>query len=246
LQPEVARIFDQTHTLVAACSGPCWMAILLLQATWDFLIRGGFVMAPIALGSIIALTFALERAWSLQRRRIVPARFVSVVRDQTQRGRIDEAMALCAANDSPIAAVLHAGLRHAGAGRAAVREAMEDRGRREAAQLERFTGILGTVATVSPLLGLLGTVTGMIETFQRVTTSVEASAQVSAGALAGGIWEALITTAAGLTVAIPALLAYRLIVSHIDRLTIEMEAIALETLDALFPPPPAGGSRDEK
>ncbi len=218
----------------------------MLQATIDFLARGGPVMVPIALCSVLALTLALERAWSLRRTRVLPSRFVAVVRDQVSRGLVAEALALCSSNDSPVAAVLHAGLRHAGGGREAVREALEDRGRREAIELERFAGVIGTIATVTPLLGLLGTVTGMIDTFQGVTQSVSASAQMSAGALASGIWEALITTAAGLAVAIPAFLAYRLVMARVDRLTVELEAISLDLLDALFAPPEWRGPREER
>lgn len=193
-------------------------------------------MVPIGLCSVGAVTIALERFWTLQRRKIVPPRFVEVVRDQLARGRFDEATALCASTDAPIAAILHAGLRHVAGGRAAVREAMEDRGRREAVGLERFMGLLGTLASVSPLLGLLGTVTGMIETFQRVSTSATGAGGVSAGALASGIWEALITTAAGLTVAIPAYLLYRVIIARVDHLTVELESTSLEALDLMFVP----------
>ena len=213
----------------------------MIQDTFEFLARGGPIMGVIAFASVSALAIFIERLWSLQRHRIVPARFVHVVRDLLTRGRLDEARNVCSTNDSSIAVILHAGLRHAGGGRALIREAMQDRGRREAAELERFTGALGSIATVSPLLGLLGTITGMIKTFQRVNETVAQTGDVSPGALASGIWEALVTTAAGLAVAIPAFLAYRFIIAKVDRLVIDLEEVSLDMVDLMVDTPAGGG-----
>ena len=154
-------------------------------------------------------------------------------------GKIDEAQAVCASNDSALSAVLLAGMKRAGGHRDLVRESMQDRGRREAQELERFTGLLGTIATISPLLGLLGTILGMIKTFRQVNATLD-TGEVSAGALATGIWEALITTAAGLCVAIPAFLAYRFIIGRIDYLVADLEEVALDAVDLMADPERGG------
>jgi len=208
----------------------------VIQETFEFLARGGPIMGVIGFASVAALAIFIERMWSLQRHRIVPARFVHLVRDQLTRGRVDEARSLCSSNDSSIAVILHAGLRHVGGTRALIREAMQDRGRREAAELERFTGALGSIATIAPLLGLLGTITGMIKTFQRVNETVAQTGDVSPGALASGIWEALVTTAAGLAVAIPAFLAYRFVIARVDRLVLDLEEVSLDMVDLMIEP----------
>lgn len=215
-----------------------------MKETFEFLALGGPVMALIGLASVVALAIFIERMWSLQRRRIVPPRFVHLIRDLLARHRIDEARQLCASHDVAIATIARAGLEHVDGGRALVREAMQDRGRREAAELERHMGLLGAIATVSPLLGLLGTITGMIKTFRSVNETVSTNGEVMAGALANGIWEALITTAAGLAVAIPAYLAYRLITARIDSLVIDLEEVSLDLVDLMLldakPDPEAG------
>jgi biopolymer transport protein ExbB len=207
-----------------------------MENSFELLSRGGPVMVLIGVLSVVAVTLLLERLYTLQRRRIVPARLVQLVRDHVERGEIDEARQLCSTSDAPIAAILHAGLRRADAGRVVVREVMQDRGRREMAEMERFTGALGGIATISPLLGLLGTILGMIRTFQQVNNTVAASGQVAPGALANGIWEALITTAAGLAVAIPTFVFYRWIIARIDRLGLDMEEISLELAERMTAP----------
>lgn len=189
-------------------------------------------MVPIALCSVVALAIFIERMIVLQRHRIVPARFVALVREHIAAGRLAEAAALCKASDTGIAAVILAGLNQAAAPREVIRELMQDRGRRELSNLERFTNMLGAVVTLSPLLGLLGTVTGMIATFQTIAGSSD-EGPISPGALASGIWEALITTAAGLTVAIPAFVLYRIVMSRVDTLVGEMEEISLETAELI-------------
>lgn len=202
----------------------------------DFLELGGPLMIVIAIGSLIATTVFFERLWALQRRRVVPARLLELVMASLRDGKTDEARGLCASSESALASVLGAGLTHAGQSRARIREALEDRGRHEAARLERYLNVIGSVATVSPLLGLLGTITGMIKTFQQVTENVQNSS-MTAGVLANGIWEALVTTAAGLSVAIPAFLAHRYLTSRVDRLVGDLEEAGLGALDLLSPAP---------
>ena len=112
---------------------------------------------------------------------------------------------------------------------------MQDRGRREAAELENYIGALGAIVTISPLLGLLGTITGMIETFQGVTDTVAATGSVNANSLAGGIWEALVTTAAGLMVAIPAFVVHRILLSRVDGLVADLEEASLDLGELICP-----------
>lgn len=196
---------------------------------WDLFQRGGILMYFIAGCSVIALAVLLERLWSLRRRRVIPASFIGKVRELVAGDHTSEAQVLCQNDPSSIAAVFAGGLRHLGAPRNQIKEALEEAGRHEAASLERYVGVIGTVAAISPLLGLLGTVTGMIRVFQDITVQGVGNP----ADLASGIWEALITTAYGLVVAIPALVAYRYLGSRVDQLTLEMEEEALELVELM-------------
>lgn len=220
-----------------------------MTEVYEFLARGGWLMVPIAFASVVALGLFAERLWQLQRNKALPGRFLEVVTRLLKQERFQEAEALCHGNDSHVARVLEAGIRYAGRDREVVTSVMEEAGQREVFFMERFTGGLGAVATVAPLLGLLGTVTGMITVFQRVVNNAGSGQPVDPGGLANGIWEALLTTAAGLAVAIPAYLAYRYILSIIDRYAIEMSEVALRATEYLVPegqrPTLHGGYEDE-
>lgn len=205
-----------------------------MSEVFALLSKGGWLMIPIVLCSVFGLTFFLERMFKLQRSKVLPARFLDVVDRLLRERRFSDAEALCNKNDSPVAAVLGAGIRYAGRDRDLIKEVMEETGRREVFLLERFTNALGSIATISPLLGLLGTVLGMIRMFQRVVTAAQGDAsRIDVGLLATGIWQALLTTAAGLTVAIPVFLAYRYVLSRIDRYAVEIEDIGLKAVEML-------------
>ena len=193
--------------------------------------KGGPVMIPIILGSIIGLAIIAERFWALvlRRSRIMPRGLLAEVQDRLGRGEINEAITACKRDDSSLARILLAGLRYQGAGREIIRESLEDVGRREASELERYLALLGTITAVEPLLGLLGTVTGMIKMFG----VIGAEGPGNPAHLAVGIAEALITTAGGLTVAIPCYLSYRWFLSRVQRIVQEMEDHALGLLDQL-------------
>lgn len=197
----------------------------------DLFMRGGVLMWFIGACSVGALAVLFERLWSLRRARVVPQSFVATLRDLIVKGQKAEAQVLSENNSSSIAAVLAVVLKNRAAGRGAMKEAALETGRREAIALERFLGVLGTVAAIAPLLGLLGTVTGMIRVFQDVTTSGIGNP----ADLASGIWEALITTAYGLIVAIPALVAYRYLLSRSDSLVMDMEEETSALIDLLSP-----------
>ncbi len=206
-----------------------------MSEAYQFLAKGGVLMIPILLCSVVALGIFLERLWALRRVRVIPPTFVQKVTKHIHTGDFDRAQDLCDRSPSGVASIVGAGLRHSGKDRATIKEVMEESGRRVASDLERGIGILSSVAAIGPLLGLLGTVTGMIKVFQRVVNQVGADGggQVNAGALAGGIWEALITTAAGLSVAIVAFLMFKAVTSIIDRLLVEMEERALDLAESM-------------
>lgn len=206
-----------------------------MNEVYEFLAQGGVLMIPILASSVVALAFFLERLWALQESRVIPPRFVDVLRGKLEEDRFSEAESLCQTNESPIAAILEAGVQHAGCTRAVIKEVMLEKGEREVFFLERFINALGAIATVTPLMGLLGTVIGMIDVFQGVVNQASQGGAVNAGAMANGIWTALITTAAGLTVAIPVYLAYRYIMGRIDRYAVELEDVALEMAEYLVP-----------
>jgi len=202
---------------------------------YEYLVKGGILMIPILACSVVGLAVVFERAWTLRTGRNIPRELVRRSEDLVRRGQIEEAMALCRRSRSPMGAVIQAALKNAGQGRDAVKEAAEEVGRREAAHLERYVGVLGTVANVAPLLGLLGTVSGMIKAF----TVISVQGVGNPASLAAGISEALITTAAGLSVAIPAFVAYRYFLGKLDRVILELEQYALHFVDLVKSAQPA-------
>ena len=214
---------------------------------YQYLVKGGILMVPILACSIIGLAVFFERLWTLRPSRNIPRPLLRRSEDLVRRGQVDEAMALCRRSRSPMGRVINAALKNAGLGREAIKEAVQEVGRREAATLERYVGILGTVANVSPLLGLLGTVSGMIKAF----TVISVQGVGNPASLAGGISEALITTAAGLSVAIPTFVAYRYFIGKTDRLVLELEQHAIHFVDlvkqpaAPLPPAPETELADE-
>ena len=195
----------------------------------EIVIAGGWVMVPIILCSVVAAAIILERLWTLQPRRVVPAELSRQVWEWVSGNQLNHQHLQELRASSPLGQILAASLASRQQDRATLKEIVEDTGRHVVHDLERYLNTLGTIAAVSPLLGLLGTVTGMIRTF---------SALMSGGtgdpaSLAGGISEALITTEAGLMVAIPALIAYRYLRGRVDALVVQMEKEAIALVDAL-------------
>nr|VFJ87261.1 MAG: biopolymer transport protein ExbB [Candidatus Kentron sp. LFY]VFJ87729.1 MAG: biopolymer transport protein ExbB [Candidatus Kentron sp. LFY]VFK14491.1 MAG: biopolymer transport protein ExbB [Candidatus Kentron sp. LFY] len=190
---------------------------------------GGFVMLPILLCSIVATAIILERFWSLRRKRIVPDNLVVEVWQRAKQGRIDEEHIHLLRQSSPLGRILAAGLDDRHSSREIMKESIEEAGRHVVHSLERYLNTLGTIAAIAPLLGLLGTVIGMIKVFAVITVQGIGNP----GVLASGISEALITTAAGLTVAIPTLIFYRYFRGKIDGLVVDMEQEALKMIEVL-------------
>ena len=190
---------------------------------------GGPVMVPIILASIIAAAIFLERLWTLQQRRVLPAELTEKVWKWVEQRQIQDKHIAALQQNSPLGKILAAGLANRHRDRSIIKEAIEDTGRHVVHELERFIGTLGTIASISPLLGLLGTVIGMIRTFNAIRTEGVGDP----AALGGGIAEALITTAAGLSVAIPALLAYKFLRGRVDSLVVQMEKESIKLVQAM-------------
>ncbi|NNJ79334.1 MAG: MotA/TolQ/ExbB proton channel family protein [Xanthomonadales bacterium] len=186
-------------------------------------------MAPIILCSIISLTIIIERAWSLQRKKVVPGDLGAQVQDWASRHELDRRHLEQLREGSVLGRVLGAGLVNRHRSRHLIKEAIEDTGRHVVHELERFLNTLGTIAGISPLLGLLGTVIGMIKVF----SSIMVHGVGDANQLAGGISEALITTAAGLTVAIPSFFFYRYYKGKVEAYVVSMEEQAINLIEAI-------------
>ncbi len=196
---------------------------------FEIIKSGGIVMVPIILCSIVASAIALERLWTLRGQRVVPQELTDKVWQWVENRALSDKQILALQTHSPLGRVLAAGLANRHRDRVVMMEAIEDAGRHVAHDLERYLNALGTVASISPLLGLLGTVTGMIRTFKAITVAGIGNPT----AMASGIAEALITTAAGLIVAIPAFVVYRYLRGKVDALVIQMEKESLKLVQAI-------------
>ncbi len=195
----------------------------------DIVKSGGWLMAPIILCGIITMGIILERFWTLRQKRVVPEDLTAKVWGWVKRDTLDQRQIQALHQGSPLGRILAAGLINRDRDRSVMKESIEDTGRHVVHELERYLDTLSTIAAISPLLGLLGTVFGMIRAFVAITAQGVGNPQV----LAGGIAEALITTAAGLSVAIPALIGYRYYRNRVDSLVVEMEKEAIKLVEAL-------------
>jgi biopolymer transport protein ExbB len=200
----------------------------LLQIFHD----GGLMMYPIALCSFVLTVFAFERFIHLRNGRVIPRPFVKRLIEQLQQQQIDrdEAIELCERNPSPMAAIMCAGVKRYGRSAVEIEQAVLDAGERESNQLRKYMRLLSAISNVAPLLGMLGTVLGMIQSFNDISGS---QAMGRPDMLAGGISQALLTTAAGLLVAIPAYLLYIYFLGRTDRLTMEMDGFAQKLVEVI-------------
>ncbi len=190
---------------------------------------GGWLMYPILLCSVIAAAIVAERLWTLQRKKVIPEKLMTGIWTLLSKDQLTENNILAIEKGSPLGRVLAAGLVNRHLSRELVRESIEESGRFVAHELEKYLNTLGTISTITPLLGLLGTVIGMIKVFTAITV-------VGVGdpaTLAGGISEALITTASGLSIAIPSLIFYRYLKRKIDELIVGMEQEAMKLVEVL-------------
>ena len=196
---------------------------------WEIVRAGGPFIWPIILCSIALVGIVLERLWTLQRKRVLPQDLIKKVSELADRNQVNPKVIEALEKNSPLGRVLAAALANRHRGREIMMERVEDTGRHVVHELERFLNSLGTIASISPLLGLLGTVSGIINSFKAVMLGGMGDPRM----LAGGISEALVTTAGGLAVAIPAFIAYRYLRGKVERIVIDMEKIAVQFADSL-------------
>jgi biopolymer transport protein ExbB len=195
----------------------------------EMVTAGGWLMLPILLCSIAALGICIERLITLNADRISPPHLLAKVWTQLKNNEMDAPKLRTLRASSPLGQILAAGLGNAHLGRDVMKESIQEAASHVVHDLERYLNALGTIAAVTPLLGLLGTVVGMIKVF----TEIMAQGTGNASVLAGGISEALITTAAGLSVAIPSLIMHRYFVGRIDTIVISLEQETIKLVDAL-------------
>ena len=190
---------------------------------------GGWLMVLIVLCSIVVLAICIERLFTLNPKKIAPPHLLATVWKQLKAGEMDASRLKTLKQSSPLGRILAAGLSNAYHGREVMKESIQEAAQHVVHDLERYLNTLGTIAAIAPLLGLLGTVVGMIKVLAEIMSQGTGNASV----LAGGISEALITTAAGLTVAIPALAMHRYFVGKIDAIVVELEQETIKLVDAL-------------
>ena len=196
---------------------------------YHILAAGGWVMPFIVICSVLALAIAIERHFALNRNKIAPPHLLANVWRQLKSADLDAQRLKSLRQGSPLGAILAAGLANRHQGRDVMRESIREAAAHVIHRLEHFLNALGTIAAITPLLGLLGTVMGMISVFAEITTHGTGNAN----ALAGGISEALLTTAAGLAVAIPSLVMHRHYTARIESIVVDLEREAIKLVDAL-------------
>jgi len=195
----------------------------------ELLTAGGWLMVLILICSVLEIAICIERLYTLSPRKIAPPHLLATVWKQLKAGEMDAGRLKTLKQSSPLGRILAAGLGNAFHGRDVMKESIQEAAGHVVHELERYLNTLGTIAAVAPLLGLLGTVVGMIKVFAEIMAQGTGNASV----LAGGISQALITTAAGLTVAIPALVMHRYFVGRIDGIVVELEQETIKLVDAL-------------
>ncbi len=196
---------------------------------FELLKAGGILMVPIIACSILALAIIMERFWSLRESRVAPEHTINELWRWIKKKELNGRKLKALQGSSPLGRVLAGGLMNAKHGREIMKESIEHEASQVIHELERFLNPLGTIATITPLLGLLGTVIGMIKVF----AEIQLAGVGDAGNLAGGISEALITTASGLSVAIPALIAHRYFIRRVDALVVNMEQEAIKLVEVV-------------
>jgi Biopolymer transport proteins len=196
---------------------------------FEIIASGGWLMLPIIICSIAVIAISVERYWSLNPAKIAPKHQLGQVWSWIQKNQLDSEKLKELRRSSQLGRILAAGLSNSKHGRDVMKDSIQEAASQVVHDMERYLGALGTIAAIAPLFGLLGTVIGMIKVF----TALNLEGAGNAGVLAGGISEALITTAAGLTVAIPAMMAHRFYVRRVDTLVVTMEQEAIKLVDAL-------------
>lgn len=200
---------------------------------WELILKGGPIMGLIIICSIMAFAVFIERMWYLRSVKIDTNKFMRSISDRVKGNKVMEAIDMCSTTKGPIARIIKSGIMKYDRSRQEIKEAIEDAGIHEVPLLERNLGVLATIAHITPLLGLLGTVVGMLKAFQVIEEKAMNLVPVNPGDLAGGIWEALITTVAGLSIAIPTYVAYNYLTSRVDSFVLDMEKSATVVVNIL-------------
>jgi len=208
----------------------------VLVSQLDILMRGGWTILPILLLSILAVYLLVDRLRTIKKASADRSEIMSKIRDYVAAGNIQGAQAYCGVQEKPITRILKHGLERLGRPISEIQDAVNAAGKHEAFNLETRTDLLASIAGIAPMLGFLGTVTGMIEAFQQIQLL---QGSVNPSVLAGGIWSALVSTAAGLTVGILAYFFYNYLLNRIRRLVNDLEQSATEFIDMLQTPAPA-------
>lgn len=194
---------------------------------------GGLLMWPLLFCSIIALAIVAERFWSLQKRNVAPADLLQQVLDHEKANRVSDDLIKLLVKSSPLGRLFAVGLVNRDHGREIMKEAIEEQGSTVVHELDRYLNTLGTIAAITPLLGLLGTVIGMIQVFTSITPEVMSQGIGDPTILAAGISKALITTATGLSIGIPALMFHRYFKGKVHSLTVEMEQQSVKLVEII-------------
>lgn len=200
---------------------------------WDMIQKGGPVMYLIIILSIIALGIVIERIYNFNRARIDSQKFMDQIISSLKRNKIIEAIEMCSQTPGPIAHIIKAGILKHDRSKPEIKEAVDEAAQLEIPRLEKRLPILATIAHIAPLLGLLGTVNGMIKAFQIIQQKAFTMTPVNPGDLSGGIWESLLATLAGLSVAIPTYVAYNYLINQVDTLVFDMERSATDLVNLL-------------
>lgn len=200
---------------------------------WELIGKGGPMMYLIIFSSVLAFGVVIERVYHLNKARVDADRFMSDILNILKRNKIIEAIEMCNSTPGPISHIIKAGILKHDRSKPEIKEAIDEAAQLEIPRMEKHLPILATIAHIAPLLGLVGTVTGMIKSFQIIQQKATALVPVNPGDLAGGIWEALLATLAGLAVAIPTYVAYNYLVSQVDNLVYDMEMSATDLVNLL-------------
>jgi len=200
---------------------------------WDLIQKGGPVMYLIMILSVISLGIIIERIYNLNRARIDSQKFMDDIINSLKHNKIIESIEMCNKTPGPIAHIIKAGVLKHDRSKPEIKEAIDEAAQLEIPRMEKHLPILATIAHIAPLLGLLGTVSGMIKAFQVIQNKAATMTPVNPGDLAGGIWESLLATLAGLLVAIPTYVAYNYLVNQVDSLAYDMERSATDLVNLL-------------
>ncbi len=224
---QITQATDSLSALSGTAAAEEKLSLLELAA------KGGPIMIPIALCSILAVYIIVERYFAIKKSSTTDANFMNNIRDYIHSGNMDAAKALCKNTNNPIARMIEKGINRVGKPLSDIEKAIENTGNIEVVKMEKGLSLLATVAGAAPMLGFLGTVTGMIKAFYNMS---KAGNTIEIGILSGGMYEAMTTTVAGLIVGIISLVSYNLLVAMVEKVVFKMESSSIEFMDLLQEP----------